>query len=124
VLASTLLVLGSIYPEHRNLSGINKAGETKNLYVSDFYSLKTITVISIIDSLFQHRVVVVVRSVRNLPESPAISPMAYNTHNKYVLVAAKNKAISLSITAKVSFVNQKGAPEDGPFWRSNREPLL
>jgi hypothetical protein len=26
--------------------------------------------------------------------SPAISPMAYNTHNKYVLVAAKNKAIS------------------------------
>jgi hypothetical protein len=56
-----------------------------------------------------------------LPESPAISPMAYNTHNKYVLVAAKNKAI---ITAKVSFVNQKGAPEDGPFWRSNREPLL
>jgi hypothetical protein len=24
------------YLEHRNLSGINKAGETKNLYVSDY----------------------------------------------------------------------------------------
>jgi hypothetical protein len=147
-------------PEHRNLSGINKAGETKNLYVSDYLNRSAgylpasdhkQNAIQIV--LFQHRVVVVVRSALNslcrpssackyfigtwidnrgygfifgsdypskhtgyfpasdhkqnaiqimdarsvsfkgsieLPESPAISPMAYNTHNKYVLVAAKD----------------------------------
>ncbi|VVH66112.1 hypothetical protein BSPLISOX_3223, partial [uncultured Gammaproteobacteria bacterium] len=86
------------YLEHRNLSGINKAGETKNLYVSDYPSKHTgyfpasdhkQNAIQIMDA----RSVSFKGSIE-LPESPAISPMAYNTHNKYVLVAAKNKAIS------------------------------
>ncbi len=86
------------YPEHRNLSGINKAGETKNLYVSDYPSKNTgyfpvsdhkQNAIQIVDASS-----VSLKGSIELPESPAISPMAYNTHNKYVLVAAKNKVIS------------------------------
>ena len=86
------------YPEHRNLSGINKAGETKNLYVSD-YPNRSGGYFPASDHKQNSIQIVDARSVSlegsiELPESPAISPMAYNTHNKYVLVAAKNKAIS------------------------------
>ena len=105
------------YPEYRNLSGINKAGETKNLYVSDYLN-RSAGYLPASDHKQNSIQIMDARSVSfkgsiELPESPAISPMAYNTHNKYVLVAAKNKAISSIIDPSTNKVLASTAGSTG-----------